>query len=148
MPRLLLIAIMLFLNTGCKHATAAYVPVDPGFDDYEGYRGLGARDAVAWAEGFVRKMGYTDTPPEPVEDEEWPYDDAWRYTLERRAYGYQHKAAGGPGWTVIFCLLDAVEAADPVGRAVAMDEYGSHIRLVQKEIYLRDVEHRLRECRE
>jgi len=35
MPRLLLIALMLFLNTGCKHATATHVPVDPGFDDYE-----------------------------------------------------------------------------------------------------------------
>jgi hypothetical protein len=35
MPRLLLNSLMLFLNTGCKHATAAHVAVDPAFDDCE-----------------------------------------------------------------------------------------------------------------
>jgi hypothetical protein len=129
--------VLVLLNAMCVHspgpppisppAQVSRTPVIP--------RDLSAEEAVALAEAFVRKIGYSDSPPERIEGlsaDEWEYANSWRNYLQPRAFGYKHEGKRGPGWTVIFCHTAKFEEREPLGRAVTMNEDGSDIRLEHK----------------
>jgi hypothetical protein len=118
---------------------------------------LTQKEAVCIAEKFVVENGYTSLPAtkQLVQSEiSFPMTDAelrsTRHdTVEPKAYGLISAGKLGPGWTIIFrsrkqVLPDRskrkfVLAKDVLdtGYAVTMDEFGTHVRVEHKPIYLK-----------
>ena len=143
--------LFVLLNTMCVHAPAPtrISPPAQARPTAVTPRDLSAEEAVALAEALIRRIGYSDSPPERIEGltaDEWEFANSWRNYLQSRAFGYKHEGKRGRGWTVIFCHTAKFEESEPSGRAVTMNEDGTDIRLEHKEIYLWAAEQRLRTC--
>ena len=105
-------------------------------------------EAVALAEKFIARNGYTDLPPDKTklsyESIEWEENvdrmlEQRHDTLERRAYGVVSGRKGGePGWTVVFRYKHPSDREmRSNGRAVTMNLDGSKPRVEHVDFILR-----------
>ena len=110
---------------------------------------IAAWQAVAIAQEFVRKNGYTKAPGSPPlqpESIEFLPPERWAEFRHGKlmpvAYGYRRGRRGGePGWTVVFEFRPLPNSA--TGRAVTMDEFGKNAQIEHVDFLLDAVEVKL-----
>lgn len=111
-------------------------------------RQLNQSEAVALAEQFIARNGYTDLPPDKTklsyETIEWESNvdlmlQRRHDTLQRRAYGVRRGRKGAErGWTVVFLYKGSSgSGSNATGRAVTMNLNGSKPRVEHVDFILR-----------
>src|SRR6266704_3601783 len=111
-------------------------------------RHLTRAEAVALAEQFIARNGYTDVSPDrnrvSYETIEWESNvdrmlQRRHDTLNRQAYGIVRDRKGGvPGWTVVFRYKHPIDRpARSTGRAVTMNIDGTEPRVEHVDFILR-----------
>ena len=143
MRRLLQLTCLFLMTVGCARPGPVRAPGGPP-------RILSALEAVAVAEDFIRRGGYTEAPPEGIEllpPEEQAFIPSLHDTLQAKAFGYSHIESPSKGWMVVFCFTARFHGVEDAGQAVCMNEDGSDIGVADKDAILSAVARRLRSCR-
>lgn len=110
-------------------------------------------EAIALAEDFIVKNGYTNLPP-VEKDKITPelYDKLVTFetvmklrhnSLQPKAYGLIRNRRGVPGWTIIFARIPSADFDPKNGRGVSMDLEGKHLFMEPREFPLSTIDKKI-----
>jgi hypothetical protein len=114
---------------------------------------LSETEAIALAEDFIVKNGYTNAPA--VEKDKITlelYDKLISFemsmklrhnSLQPKAYGVIRNRRGSPGWTIIFVRTPGGNFDPKNGRGVSMDTEGNRLFMEPKDFPLNTVDKKL-----